>query len=277
MTHNNHVLDRIDLLTLPGLAAANQVVVLPHVDSTNAWLMRSATEQAYPDVTVVVADHQVAGRGRHQRVWETPAGAAVTMSILVRPSGIPMVRWPWLTMMMGLSVTVALREHYGLDVQLKWPNDVLWQDSGKMCGVLAEVVRPQLDDPAIAVGVGINVTQTRADLLDTAESLASAGVTAPSRVAVVGQVVAEFTQWYHRWGAASGDPVASGLLAAVSKNCGTIGRAVRLHMPDGSEPTGIATGITHDGSLTVECADGHTLVVAAGDVHHVRPEPMDQP
>ncbi len=120
---------------------------------------------------VVVTDHQVAGRGRLDRAWVTPAGAALTLSLLVAPDAVPTPRWPWLPLLTGVAVVEAVRRVAGVEVALKWPNDVLVGDR-KLAGILVERVEGPRGAGAI-VGVGLNVSQTPSELpVPTATSLA---------------------------------------------------------------------------------------------------------
>ena len=147
------------------------VEVVEAAPSTNAVVADRAREGAGEGL-VVVAEHQTAGRGRLDRTWETPARAALTFSVLLRPSATA-VDWPWLPLLTGYAAGRALRSS-GRRVSLKWPNDVLLADR-KVAGILVERVDTPAG-PAAVVGIGINVDQTRDELpLDAATSLALEG------------------------------------------------------------------------------------------------------
>jgi len=75
---------------------------------------------------------------------------------------------------------------------------------------------------------------------------------------------------YVAWADAGGDPRASGLGAAYREACATIGRRVRVGLPDGAELVGTAQGVDDEGRLLVEQDGGHVTALAAGDVVHVR-------
>ena len=214
---------------------------------------------------VVVADHQVAGRGRLDRSWVTPPGTALTFSVVVDPA-IPDDRWPLIPLAAGVAVTDAIAS-FGGGASVKWPNDVLLEDetarSGrKVCGILAE----RVGDPARAViGIGINVDLRETELpVPTATSLAIAGLDV-ARVDLLGAVLAALTT---QLDALREDPAT--FLAAFRERCSTVGRDVAVLMPDGSRMEGRAIGIDASGCLEVEDAGG-VHRVAAGDVVHVRP------
>lgn len=116
--------------------------------------------------TVVIAGFQAAGRGRAQRAWVAPRGAALLHSILLRPE-LPPQRLTPLSILVGEAIVATMREVYALPAQLKWPNDVLIHGR-KIAGVL---IQNRGAPPAVIVGVGINANVRKADLPDVGTSL----------------------------------------------------------------------------------------------------------
>jgi BirA family biotin operon repressor/biotin-[acetyl-CoA-carboxylase] ligase len=243
-----------------------EVRVLEHTPSTNADVAAAARDGAAEGLVVVTQD-QTAGRGRLDRSWQSPAGAGLAVSVLLRPDAVAGRRWPWLPLLTGVAVRTALREVAGLDVTLKWPNDVL-VGGRKIAGILLERVDTTAG-PAAVVGVGLNVAMSPEQLpVPEATSLAVEGADVdPAELLVV--LLTRFAQSYGGWTAAAGDP-AAGLRDEYVAACGTIGAAVRVSMPDGTDTTGTATGVDDSGRLEVDTGDA-TLVVGAGDVVHLRP------
>lgn len=234
--------------------------------STNADLAMAARAGAAEGL-VIVAEHQSAGRGRLDRVWETPAGQALTVSFLLRPAGVPVSRWPWLPLLTGLAVVEALESLGVADAGLKWPNDVL-VDERKLAGILAERVETPPLPTAAVVGVGLNVAQQDRAVPSGAVSLAMLGIAA-SVDDVLGAVAAALATRYPAWVAHAGDPRA-GVGAAYRRRCTTVGRSVRVELPGGGELDGTAVDVDESGCLMVDT--GRALVpVSAGDVVHVRP------
>ena len=247
-------------LSPPGSA---RVEVLDRADSTNA-LVADRARAGEPEWLVVVAEHQTAGRGRLDRTWETPDRAALTFSVLLRPH-VPPERWPWLPLLTGYSVGSALRSA-GADARLKWPNDVTVGDA-KVAGILLERVETP-DGAAAVLGIGVNVSTTRAELpVDTATSLTLLGVEA-DRTDLLGEILRVLAEQYDEWQASGGGSLA----ASYERVCTTIGREVSVELPSGDALTGLATGVDDAGRLLVE-SDGETVGVGAGDVVHVRPLP----
>ena len=131
--------------------------------STNADLLAAATAGA-PDRSVLVAEHQEAGRGRLARSWVSPPGSGLTVSVLLRPEGVSASRLGWLTLLAGLAAYDAVRALSSVPCGLKWPNDLLLGPAQrKVAGILAEVADPQR--PAVVVGIGLNVAAAGLSLI----------------------------------------------------------------------------------------------------------------
>lgn len=239
------------------------VRVLVETGSTSSDLVALARGGA-PEGTVVLADHQTAGRGRLGRTWHAPPGTSIAVSMLFRPTSVPVARWPWLPLLAGVAVVEALRAGTGVPAGLKWPNDVV-VDGLKLAGLLAEVV-PECGG-GVVVGVGLNVTAVRPDLPPTATSLALCGVVDPDRGRVLAAVLASVAHRYEGWRARSGDPVEA--RRAYRSHCTTLGSQVLVQLPAGYPLTGRATDVDDGGRLVVRTADGDRAL-SIGDVVHVR-------
>jgi BirA family biotin operon repressor/biotin-[acetyl-CoA-carboxylase] ligase len=231
------------------------VLLLPEAGSTNAV----AAEDPVPG-RVVVADHQRAGRGRLDRTWETPAGSALTFTAVVQPR-VPDAGWPLLPLAAALATVSGLRSGAGVEPLLKWPNDVLLgPEEGKVAGILLERVH-SATGPLALVGIGINVAMRAEELpVPTATSVAIAGGLA-DRTVILGAVL---TALAAELDALRQDPHA--LLERYRGGCVTLGRRVRVDLPDGSTQEGVAEAVDDHGRLVVS-----GRAVGAGDVVHVRP------
>jgi BirA family biotin operon repressor/biotin-[acetyl-CoA-carboxylase] ligase len=241
------------------------VAVTDVTGSTNADLLAQAAGGA-PEGSVLTAAEQTAGRGRMGRRWQSPAGAALMFSVLLRPAAVPQARRGWVPLLAGVAVAAGIRDLTGVQAGLKWPNDVL-VGGAKLAGILAE----QSGD-AIVVGAGINVSTQRAGLpVQTATSLALEGAPVPSRADLLCAVLAEFERQYRAWTTAPspGDPDGSGLRAAYRRHSVTLGRQVRVEFPGGGTAGGTAVDVDADGRLVLDTPDG-ALAVSAGDVNHLR-------
>ncbi|MFE6385551.1 biotin--[acetyl-CoA-carboxylase] ligase [Nocardiopsis dassonvillei] len=255
----------------------HRVEVLPEAASTNTELTARAVEGA-PHGSVLVTEHQTAGRGRLGRGFSTPPRAALTFSLLVRPA-VPVARLGWLPALMGVAAVGAVHRVTGVKAALKWPNDVIVPAhlrsepataDGKLAGILSEADFSS-GQPGVVVGMGLNVSQERAELpVDTAVSLRGEGSDALDRGVLLAAVLGGFEELYTVWTAAGGDAEASGLAAAYRDACVTIGRRVRVHLPGDRVLEGTATGVDADAQLLVR-GPGGERALSAGDVVHVRP------
>ncbi|MEN9361810.1 MAG: hypothetical protein RL095_3345 [Verrucomicrobiota bacterium] len=126
---------------------------LDRIDSTNAFVLTEA--DSLPDLCLVSAREQTAGRGRQGRSWIAAPGDCLTFTLLVKtpdldPRLVPSAVWP-------ASVSIARTlESRGVQLQLKWPNDLLGRN-GKLCGILIEGVLRRGVLEGLAVGVGLNL------------------------------------------------------------------------------------------------------------------------
>jgi BirA family biotin operon repressor/biotin-[acetyl-CoA-carboxylase] ligase len=238
------------------------IEVVDEIGSTNAALVAAAGEDA-PEGTVLIAEHQVTGRGRLDRVWTSPPRAGLTLSVLLRPD-VPAARRGWLPLLTGVALAESVRGVTGVQVSLKWPNDLLAADGRKLAGILAES-----SGPAVVVGVGLNVTTTAAELPETATSLSDVLGAPVDRGPVLLAFLRAFEARYRRWSDGVGDPVSSGLARDYLAWCSTVGTAVSVALPDGSTLEGVAEAVDWDGRLVVATPEG-SVELASGDVRHVR-------
>ncbi|MBI2162201.1 MAG: biotin--[acetyl-CoA-carboxylase] ligase [Candidatus Rokubacteria bacterium] len=254
------------------------IVRLAAVESTQAAAWELAAEGA-ADGSVIVADHQSAGRGRRGRAWTDAPGTSLLASILVRPALAPAL-WPAFSLTAAVAVAEALGRLTGLAVRLKWPNDVLVGDR-KIAGILLESrvsadggtgvsephrtsLRPPADRAVLAVpatiiiGIGINLAQREfpPELAGRATSVALETGQAPPRDAVLAAVLEEFGAWRRRLEGEGFAPVRARWLALAD----TIGRRVTV-----DAVSGVAVDLAPDGALLVE-DHGRLRRIVAGEI-----------
>src|SRR5690606_31622392 len=182
-------------LVRPG-ALWTGVDVVPSLGSTNTELVARANDGA-PGGTVLVTEHQTAGRGRLGRSFSTPARAALTFSVLLRPT-VPPHGYGWLPLLMGVAAVHGVRRIAAVRAELKWPNDVL-VGGRKLAGILSEAAFGPAG-PAVVIGIGLNVSQSREELpVDTATSLALSGAACTDRDPLLRAVLRAFAEHYTRW------------------------------------------------------------------------------
>lgn len=251
------------------------VVRMSSVLSTQSVALELA-EQGAADRTVVIADHQTAGRGRRGARWEDEPGASLLMSIVLRPELAP-PRLPTLSYAAAVAVAEALSAVAPLVPRLKWPNDVL-VGARKIAGILLETklhgmtvvagaARSGMAEggllevpgaptrPITILGIGINLGQRAfpAELAGRATSVVIETGLTVDREAVLSVLLDRFDVWRERLQADGFDAVRRRWIALSD----TIGRRVSV---EGRE--GVARDLDEDGALVLESGDGRHRVVA---------------
>lgn len=212
---------------------------------------------------VIVADHQTKGKGRSGRVWEDKKGNNIAMSILLKPE-VAVDNTSIVTLVSALAVARAIRMMSGLDVSIKWPNDVIIEDR-KVCGILTELVIRQ-GVPYVIVGIGVNVNQANVSpqIADRAISMyqASGSGVIYDREELVESICTELERYYHIY-EQTGDM--TGLKDEYEGLLINTDRRVSVLDP-GESMEGVAKGIDTLGRLIVESDDGKLHHIYAGEV-----------
>jgi BirA family transcriptional regulator, biotin operon repressor / biotin---[acetyl-CoA-carboxylase] ligase len=230
-------------------------------DSTNRVAMElgSAGE---PEGTVILAEEQTAGRGRAGRSWHSERAAGIYVTLLLRPKISPVLA-PLLTMIAGLSAHAAIQAQTGLQLDLKWPNDLLL-DGKKMGGILTEMHAETSMVKFVIVGIGINVNQEtfQGELGGIATSLRAATGKKQSRLDLLARLLREFETDYNRF-LREGAKSATERFTSVS----SYARGKRVWVTNGNESfAGVTAGLSPEGLLQVQREDGAQVTVLAGDV-----------
>ena len=130
------------------------------IASTNQYLLEEMSN-AETGKVVVLAEHQSAGRGRRGRSWLSPFGANLYLSLLYRFRQ-PAQGLMGLSLAVAVAISRALQNVAAIDVQLKWPNDILYQGK-KLCGILLELQSESFGPAAVVIGIGLNVRLSAQD------------------------------------------------------------------------------------------------------------------
>jgi len=200
-----------------------------------------------PIGTVVLANEQTAGRGRHSHSWHSEPGAGIYLSIVLPPS-------PVLTLALGLATTEAVTTATGMACDLRWPNDVMIGGK-KTAGILVELV-----DGAAIGGIGINVNQTEfpPDLSGEATSLRLQAGREFSRTEILLALIPALETFQ----ALEKDAILRSFTHASSY---ASGRRVVVAQPEGVVE-GITAGLDRSGYLVVRKDDGTETLILAGGV-----------
>ncbi len=260
---------RPDILSLEEINIGLQTSVLgktlhvfDEVSSTNDLLKKMAAEGA-AEGTVVLAEHQIKGRGRMGRPWLAPKGGGLWFSLVLRPALKPF-QASQLIFVSAVGVCRALRKYTGLPVAVKWPNDLLL-DGKKVCGILTELSAEIDLINYIVIGIGINVNQQvwelPPELQHIAGSLAMSAGHSFNRAGLLRSLLFELEQEYHDYLARGFDAV----LQRWRQLDSTLGHEVII-TSGGESFTGVARDIDEMGRLLVKTPEGDLRQVMAGDV-----------
>jgi len=234
-------------------------------DSTN----RVALELGHagePEGAVVLAEEQTAGRGRGGRAWHSERATGIYVTLLLRPKLAP-AQAPLLTMMAGLSAHSAVQALTGLEVELKWPNDLLVRGR-KLGGILTEMHAEPGQIRFVIVGIGLNVNQEKfpGELANLATSLRAETGKPQSRMELLVRLLHEFETDYNRF-------LREGVATVVARfeSVSSYARGKRVRVTNGTESyVGTTAGLGPEGLLQVERDGGQLMTVIAGDVAEAR-------
>ncbi len=241
--------------------AGQNLHFLKETGSTNVDARR-CLDNGEPHGTLVVADTQVAGRGRRGRSWESPAGTTISMTLALKPDFAP-DKASMLTLVMAVAVAEAIEDVCGLEGRIKWPNDIV-VNRKKICGILTEMSVEADYIQSVVIGVGINVNQKvfPEEIRETASSLSVERGEDIRRAAVIASVMEHFEKHYEQF-VQAGD--LSSLKETYEKLLVNRRQKVRVLDPKGAFE-GVAEGITDRGELLVQREDGSVTEVYAGEV-----------
>lgn len=226
-------------------------------------IAHEAAQEDVEDGTVILSEEQTAGKGRMARPWDSKAGKGIWMSVIARPRLAPQ-QAPQMTLVAAVAVTRAIEEVTGLMPQIKWPNDLLLNGK-KITGILTELQTEPDMIKAIILGIGINVNQNQADfpleLEEIASSLKIEKGEAIDRTYLIAKILGyleEYTKLYETHGFS---PIKL-LWESYSNTAGKRIRAVMLN----ETIEGIARGISEDGMLELQLADGTIRGIYSADI-----------
>jgi BirA family biotin operon repressor/biotin-[acetyl-CoA-carboxylase] ligase len=151
-------------LSLPcvGHSVGSPFIELQSVDSTNNYALAQIHANLAQPGTCFFAHEQTAGKGQRGKSWATEKGSNITLSIVLKPTFLPVLQQFWLSACVAVATHHFLSQYAGELTRIKWPNDLYWKDK-KMGGILIEnIVRGsgQGTWEWAVVGIGVNINQT---------------------------------------------------------------------------------------------------------------------
>jgi len=232
------------------------------LDSTNTTAMRWAHEGA-EEGSIVIAEHQTAGRGRQGRAWEAAAGQNLMFSVVLRPALSPS-RLNVITLAASIALAETIETFTApLTTAIKWPNDILLEGY-KCCGMLLESTLAGAARPLVILGIGINVNQPDFPpaLEHRATSLLLQTGRRTPRAALLSDLLGRLEQYYDGLGTKQEAAVHT----AYRNRLYRLGHPITLRLTEQDHPlTGTLLGVTDTGALRLDTDQG-IRIFHAGDV-----------
>lgn len=256
--HADDLLARLEGIRVIG----RDIQVFQQTASTNDIGDRLAGDGVAEGI-VIFAESQSSGRGRLGRRWESPPGAGLWFSVLLRPRLHPSAATQ-LTVLAAVACARAIERQTGLHPEIKWPNDLIF--GRRKCGGILLELSAELDHVRhVVLGIGIDVnvdlTALPASLREVATSLQAELGSPVDRPALAAALIRELDHAY--------DQLNRGQFAALAdeweERCTTLGQRVEIRM-GAREMTGMAEALDEDGALLVRTEHGRLERVVGGDV-----------
>jgi len=228
------------------------------VDSTNDIAL-NWMEEGGRDISLVVANEQISGRGRSGRSWHTPPDSALALSLLLIPNITEAKNIPLFTGLCALALVDALKELYSLQAEIKWPNDILIKGK-KVAGILVETSWEGDRAKGIVLGIGVNILNAAIpksdDLHFPATSLEESLGQKVDRTKTLHGILTALIKWRKVLGKAE-------MVAAWNENLAFRGKQVEITHGAKQVIQGELLGVNQDGSLRLDTVES----IHFGDVH----------
>ncbi len=253
----------VGAIAVPTVPEPFHVVAFDRIDSTSSEAKRRA-EAGADHGLVIWATEQTRGRGRRDRQWFSPPGN-LYFSVVLRPE-VTVARAAELSFVaaVALADAIACVLPPGIDLALKWPNDLLI-GGAKAAGILIEAQTEAGGEqsgkvPWVVLGIGVNLATAPIDTPYLATSLTAVGVSMLSSLALE-QIIGSFACHYRDW-LELGFPI---IREAWLRRARGLGQSIELRQ-NGKVLTGLFADLDRDGALLLDTADGRCRITA-GDVH----------
>ncbi|CAM3978724.1 biotin--[acetyl-CoA-carboxylase] ligase [Lederbergia lenta] len=250
------------LMGLETSVLGRNILYFDTIDSTQNKANEVARMDA-PEGTIVIAEEQTSGRGRMAREWHSSKHKGIWMSLILRPQ-LPPEKAPQFTLITAIAIARAIEEVTGKEPEIKWPNDILFHGK-KMTGILTELHSEADKINFIIIGIGLNVNQEMPDfpeeVREIATSLAIENGKKVSRVILLQHILKNFEKYYQLY-----LEKGFGTLKVIWESYVTsIGKSIIARTISG-EIVGKALGITEEGVLKIQDAEGQIHYVYSADI-----------
>ena len=223
-----------------------KVIQLEEVDSTNSYGKKHIDE--FGDKTAIITKKQTSGRGRLNRSWVDLGEENLFLSIILKPSETFNEIYPNLTQYLSVTLCKVI-ESYGIQTQIKWPNDVLI-DGKKIAGILSETVMQGQKLKGIVLGVGVNLNSNQEKINAIPNKIATS-LNIETQKAIdlkefLNKLLTEFFEDY------------------IKRNC-FLGKELKVQVFNHME-SGLAKAINDLGELVLEDNNKREIVLTIGDI-----------
>jgi BirA family biotin operon repressor/biotin-[acetyl-CoA-carboxylase] ligase len=236
-----------------------KIYIFDDLASTNSTA-RSLALQGAEEGTVVITQTQSKGRGRFDRIWQSPKGG-VYLSFLLRPKA-PVEKTSFLAFVAALAVTQAVRS-YNVPARIKWPNDVL-VNGKKIAGILLESETSITQGSFVIVGIGVNLNTNLArlsgDVRKHATSIRKEHGSSIEYYEFLDTLLLQFDRFYQLFSAGKFDHI----IEEWKKQSDTLGNSIRVESTS-DIIQGTAVDVDPSGFLLVKTQDGKIVRVTSGD------------
>ena len=238
-----------------------KVIQLEEVDSTNSYGKKHIDE--CEDKTAIITKKQTSGRGRLNRSWVDLGEENLFLSIILKPSETFNEIYPNLTQYLSVTLCKVI-ESYGIQTQIKWPNDVLI-DGKKIAGILSETVMQGQKLKGIVLGVGVNLNSNHEKINAIPNKIATS-LNIETQKAIdlkefLNKLLTEFFEHYDEF-------LQSGFLQIkddyIKRNC-FLGKELKVQVFNHIE-SGLAKAVNDLGELVLEDNNKREIVLTIGDI-----------
>lgn len=229
------------------------------IDSTNLRGKALAEKDACHGV-LIAAEEQLSGRGRLGRVWQSPKGKSISMSLVLQPGFQPR-KASMLTLVAAVSLRKAIFQVTGLETEIKWPNDIVYQGK-KLCGILTEMSAISEQIRYVVIGMGMNVNiEVFPEELPYATSLLLALGHPVERMELMQRTMEAFEMYYELF-------LQTEDLSLIKAEYQTFmaGRNRLVQVLEKEPYCGTCMGISEEGALLVKDQTGSVHQVQSGEV-----------
>ncbi len=244
----------------------HEVLLFDEVSSTNDIALEMAGN-GMPEGLAILAESQTAGKGRQGRDWFSPSGKNIYMSLLLRPS-VQMREYPLFSPIAALGVIKGIKTFTGLDVGIKWPNDLMLANK-KVGGLLLVSGGAGGYAQPLVIGLGLNVNLNQdefpKDLQGIATALKIPLKASIDRSTLIMKLIDAISAEIHRL--ENGE--IQDIMHEVRTHCITLGKRVRVSTAR-QVFEGQAEGLSDDGALQIRLGDHSMRSILMGDITHLR-------